>query len=91
MIYCVLAKDHEFEKMCKIQKKDFYNSYFCREIFSHFDSINAPEDAKEEAMKDIISVSDGIVLVGEEDEAMKYILDFADEINMEVEHIENTE
>ena len=88
MIYCVLSKEHEFEKMCNIQKNDFCNSYFCREIFSHFDSINAPEDAKEEAMKDIISVSDGIVLVGEEDESMKYILDFAADIKMEVVRIE---
>ena len=59
-------------------------------MFSHFDSINAPTNAKEEVIKDFISVADGIIVIGEIVSEMNYVLDFADEINMEVEYIENT-
>lgn len=77
--------------MSKIQENDLDNSYLCEDMFSHFDTINAPKEAKEEAIKDFISVADGIIVVGYITENMAYVLDFAKEINMEVEYLENTE
>lgn len=77
--------------MSKIQENNLDNSYFCEDMFSHFDRINAPFEAKQEAIKDFISVSDGIIVVGAIADNMTYVLDFADEINMEVEYIEDTE
>ena len=77
--------------MSKIQEKHLENSYFCEDMFSHFDSINAPINAKEEVIKDFISVADGIIVIGDIVSKMNYILDFANEINMEVEYLENAE
>lgn len=77
--------------MSKIQENNLDNSYFCEDMFSHFDRINAPKEAKKEAVKDLISVADGIIVVGSIADNMAYVLDFADEINMEVEYLENTE
>ena len=77
--------------MSKLQENNLENSYFCEDMFSHFDSINAPTNAKEEVIKDFISVADGIIIVGDTTDDMAYVLDFADEINMEVEYLENAE
>lgn len=77
--------------MSKIQENNLENSYFCEDMFSHFDNINAPTDAKEEVIKDFISVVDGIIVIGDIVSKMNYVLDFANEINMEVEYIEDTE
>ena len=76
--------------MSKIQENDLENSYFCEDMFSHFDQINAPNEAKQETIKDFLSVADGIIVVGKITDNMVYVLDFADEINMEVEYIEDT-
>lgn len=86
-----MSAENTLEKMSKIQEDNFDNSYFCEDMFSHFDGINAPKEAKEEAIKDFLSVSDGIIVVGEMTDDMNYVLDFAEEINMEVEYIEDTE
>lgn len=86
-----MSDENTLEIMSKIQENNLENSYFCEDMFSHFDSINAPEEAKEEAIKDFLSVSDGIIVVGKITDNMAYVLDFADEINMEVEYLENTE
>lgn len=91
LIYYVLSAENTLEIMSKIQEKNFDNSYFCEDMFSHFDRINAPKEAKQEAVKDFISVVDGIIVVGSISDNMAYVLDFADEINMEVEYIEDTE
>lgn len=77
--------------MSKIQENNLNNSYFCEDMFSHFDSINASKQDKEEVIKDFISFADGIIVVGDITENMSYVLDFAEEINMEVEYIEDTE
>lgn len=77
--------------MSKIQENDLDNSYFCEDMFSHFDRINAPKEAKQETVKDLISVADGIIVAGSIADNMAYVLDFADEINMEVEYLEDTE
>lgn len=77
--------------MSKLQENNLEHSYFCEDMFSHFDRINAPKEAKQEAVKDLISVADGIIVVGSIAENMAYVLDFADEISMEVEYLENTE
>jgi hypothetical protein len=77
--------------MSKIQENNLENSYFCEEMFSHFDNINAPDEDKKEIIKDFISVADGIIVVGDIVSKMDYILDFANEINMEVEYLEDTE
>lgn len=90
MIYYVLSAENTLEIMSKIQENDLDNSYLCEEMFSHFDRINASKEAKQEAVKDLISVADGIIVVGSIADNMTYVLDFADEINMEVEYIENT-
>ena len=77
--------------MSKLQENNLENSYFCEDMFSHFDSINAPINSKEEVIKDFISVADGIIVVGATTDDMAYVLNFADEINMEVEYLENAE
>lgn len=77
--------------MSTIQEKNLNNSYFCEDMFSHFDSINASKQDKEEVIKDFISFADGIIVVGNITENMSYVLDFAEEINMEVEYLEDTE
>lgn len=77
--------------MSKLQENNLENSYFCEDMFSHFDSINAPSNAKEEVIKDFLSVADGIIVVGDIVSEMNYVLDFADEIKMEVEYLENAE
>ena len=77
--------------MSTIQKNNLNNSYFCEDMFSHFDSINASKQDKEEVIKDFISFADGIIVVGDITENMSYVLDFAEEINMEVEYLEDTE
>ena len=77
--------------MSKLQENNLEHSYFCEDMFSHFDRINAPKEAKQEAVKDLISVADGIIVVGSITDNMDYVLDFADEINMEVEYLENIE
>ena len=86
-----MSDENTLETMSKIQENNLENSYFCEDMFSHFDKINAPIEAKEEAIKDFISVADGIIVVGKIADNMAYVFDFADEINMEVEYIENTE
>lgn len=91
MIYFVTSAESTIEKMSKIQENNLENSYFCEDMFSHFDNINAPNDDKKEIIKDFISVADGIIVVGDIVSEMKYILDFANEINMEVEYLENAE
>ena len=85
-----MSANNTLDKMAEIQANNLDNSYFCEDMFSHFNKINAPIEAKEEAIKDFISVADGIIVVGEIADNMAYVLDFADEINMEVEYIENT-
>lgn len=77
--------------MSTIQEKNLNNAYFCEDMFSHFDSINASKQDKEEVIKDFISFADGIIVVGDITENMSYVLDFAEEINMEVEYLEDTE
>ena len=77
--------------MSKLQENNLEHSYFCEDMFSHFDRINAPKEAKQEAVKDLISVADGIIVVGSIAENMAYVLDFADEISMEVQYLEDTE
>ena len=77
--------------MSKIQENNLENSYFCEDMFSHFDTINAPIEAKQEVIKDFLSVADGIIVVGKITNNMSFVLDFADEINMEVEYIETAE
>ena len=77
--------------MSTIQEKNLNNSYFCEDMFSHFDSINASKQDKEEVIKDFISFADGIIVVGDITENMSYVLDFAEEINMEVEFLEDNE
>ena len=86
-----MSAENTLEKMSKLQESNLENSYFCKDMFSHFDSINAPTNAKEEVIKDFISVADGIIVVGAISDNMAFVLDFADEINMEVEYIEDTE
>ena len=77
--------------MSKIQENNLENSCFCEDMFSHFENINASKEAKEEVIKDFLSVADGIIVVGKIADNMDYVLDFADEINMEVEYLENAE
>lgn len=86
-----MSAENTLKKMSKLQENNLENSYFCEDMFSHFDKINAPIEAKEEAVKDFISVADGIIVVGKIADNMAYVLDFADEINMEVEYLENAE
>ena len=77
--------------MLKIQENNLEHSYLCENMFSHFDKIDAPNEAREETIKDFISVADGIIVVGDIVSKMDYILDFANEINMEVEYLEDAE
>ena len=91
MLYFVLDGTNSFGEMMKIQEKNLENTYFCEAMFSHFDHLLLPQEAKQEAIKDLVSVADGIIVVGSVTEDMSYVLDFADEINMEVVYIENTE
>ena len=86
-----MSDENTLETMSKIQENNLENSYFCEDMFSHFENINAPIEAKQEVIKDFLSVADGIIVVGKITENMTYVLDFADEINMEVEYIENAE
>lgn len=86
-----MSAENTLEKMLEMQENNLEHSYFCEDMFSHFDRINAPKEAKQEAVKDLISVVDGIIVVGSIADNMAYVLDFADEINMEVEYIEDTE
>ena len=82
-----MSANNTLDKMAEIQANNLDNSYFCEDMFSHFDSINAPKKAKQEAIKDFLSVTDGIIIVGNVSKNMGYVLDFAYEINMEVEYI----
>lgn len=84
-----MSAENTLYKMTEIQANNLENSYFCEEMFSHFDKINVPNEDKQEVIKDFLSVADGIIVVGEITNNMEYVLDFADEINMEVEYIED--
>lgn len=86
-----MSAENTLETMSKIQENNLENSYFCQDMFSHFDRINAPKEAKQEAIKDFLSVADGIIVVGKITKNMAYVLDFANDIKMEVEYLENTE
>lgn len=86
-----MSAENTLETMSKFQENNLEHSYFCEDMFSHFDRINAPEEAKQETIKDFLSVADGIIVVGNITDNMSCVLNFADEINMEVEYIENTE
>lgn len=86
-----MSAENTLETMSKIQENNLENSYFCEDMFSHFENINASKEAKEEVIKDFLSVADGIIVVGKIADNMDYVLDFADEINMEVEYLEDTE
>ena len=86
-----MSDENTLETMSKIQENNLENSYFCEDMFSHFENINASKEAKEEVIKDFLSVADGIIVVGKIADNMDYVLDFADEINMEVEYLENAE
>ena len=86
-----MSEENTLEIMSKIQENNLEHSYFCEDMFSHFENINAPTNAKEEVIKDFISVADGIIVVGDIADKMNYILDFADEIKMEVEYLEYAE
>ena len=86
-----MSEENTLETMSKIQENNLENSYFCEDMFSHFDSINAPANAKEEVVKDFLSVADGIIVVGKIADNMACVLDFADEINMEVQYLEDAE
>lgn len=86
-----MSVENTLEIMSKIQENNLENSYFCEDMFSYFDNINAPNEAKQEVIKDFLSVTDGIIVVGSISDNMAYVLDFADEINMEVEYLENAE
>lgn len=78
--------------MSKLQENNLEHSYFCEDMFSHFDGINAPIEAKQEVIKDFLSVADGIIVVDSKiTDDMAYVFDFADEINMEVQYLEDTE
>ena len=88
MIYFVMSAENTLETMSKIQENDLDNSYFCEDMFSHFENINASKEAKEEAIKDFISVADGIIVLGKVPNNENYVIDFAKEIKMEVEYIE---
>ena len=83
-----MSAENTLETMSKIQSNNLDNAYFCEDMFSHFDQINAPEEAKQEAIKDFVSVADGIIVVGIITDDMAYVLEFADEINMEVQYLE---
>ena len=85
-----MSAEDTLNKMTEIQANNLDNSYFCEDMFSHFNKINAPTEDKQEIIKDFLSVADGIIVVGGFADNMAYVLDFADEINMEVEYIENT-
>ena len=91
MIYFVMSAESTIDKMSKLQENNLEHSYFCEDMFSHFDTINAPIEAKQEAIKDFLSVADGIIVIGDIVSEMNYVLDFADEIKMEVEYLENAE
>ena len=71
--------------MSKIQKNNLEHSYFCEDMFSHFDKMNI---SKEETIKDFISVADGIIVLGKVPNNENYVVDFAKQIKMEVEYIE---
>lgn len=86
-----MSEKNTLEKMSKIQENNFENAYFCEDMFLHFNKINAPKETKEEIIKDFISVADGIIVIGSITKNMLYVLDFAKEIHMEVEYLENAE
>ena len=90
-MYFVMSAENTLETMSKMQENNLEHSYFCEDMFSHFDQINAPKEAKQETIKDFLSVVDEIIVVGKITDNMNYVLDFADEINMEVQYLENTE
>ena len=86
-----MSDKNTLEKMTEIQANNLDNSYFCEDMFSHFNKINAPTEDKQEIIKDFLSVADGIIVVGKIPDNMTYVLDFADDIKMEVEYIEKAE
>ena len=86
-----MSAKNALETMSKLQENHLEHSYFCEDMFSHFDSINAPQEAKQEIIKDFLSVADGIIVVGKITKNMAYVLDFANDIKMEVEYLENAE
>ena len=86
-----MSAENTMNTMSKIQETNLQHSYFCEDMFLHFKMIYATEEEKREVIKDFLSVSDGIIVVGEITDKMNYALDFAEKIGLEVEYIENTE
>jgi hypothetical protein len=79
------------EKVAELQSKDFENTYVSCETISHFDKINASNEQKAEAIKDIMSICDAVVLVGQKTPRMAVELNFAKLIGMEILKVnENT-
>jgi broad-specificity NMP kinase len=87
MVYFVLAVSPS-EITEELQKKDYSNTYICEESLAHFERIGATKEEKAEALKDILQLVDGIILVGNRKRDMKEALDFAELIGLEVERRE---
>lgn len=91
MIFFVMSAENTINTMSKMQETNLQHSYFCEDMFSHFKMLYATEEEKREVIKDFLSVSDGIIVVGEITDEMNYALDFAEIIGLEVEYVENPE
>ena len=89
MIYFVMSAENSLEKTAKIQENNLDHTYLCNDMFPHFNRLNSHNNAKIEAMKDVVSVADGIIVIGYITDDMLEILDFAEEIKMEVEYLED--
>ena len=72
------------ERVAELQARDFENTYVSRETLSHFDKINASNEQKTEAIKDIMSICDAVILMGQITPRMAVELRFAKLIKMEV-------
>lgn len=84
-----MCAENTVETMLKLQAKTPEHSYFCKDMSLQFDKINATDETKQETIKDFLSIADRIMVVGNIVSEMCYILDFANELKMEVEYLEN--
>ena len=84
-----MSAEKSLEKTAKIQENNLDHTYLCNDMFSHFNRLSLHNNAKIEAMKDVVSVVDGIIVIGYITDDMLEILDFAEEIKMEVEYLED--
>lgn len=75
-----------------LQVQDLENTYICPLlVFSHLEYDEMEHEAVMELYIDILSIADKLIVASDSSKGVKQEIDFANNVKMEVEYLENTE